>query len=129
MSEKTPIPTEICYTRETKILTVRFDNERTFDLPAELLRVESPSADVQGHKASEKKIVAGKLHVRISAIEPVGNYAIRICFDDGHDSGFYTWGWLYRLGEDMRPIWAEYLKNLARSGLSRDPEAIGGGYC
>jgi DUF971 family protein len=115
-------PVEIRLLREEKALELDFNDGRTFRLPAELLRVESPSADVQGHGGPEgKTIVAGRRHVGIIGVEPVGTYALRIRFDDMHDSGLYTWDWLYRLGEHQEEIWRDYLTALAERGLSRDP--------
>ena len=114
-------PDEVRYISEDKRLEVRFDNGVRFSYPAELLRVESPSAEVQGHSASQKKIVAGRRHVGIMAIEPVGNYAIRIRFDDLHDTGIYSWQYLYELGENKDSIWRDYLDALAAGGQSRDP--------
>jgi DUF971 family protein len=114
-------PIEIRLKRAEKVLEIDFDDGRNFRLPAELLRVESPSADVQGHSAAQKKIIAGRRHVGIIGVEPVGTYAIRIRFDDMHDTGLYTWDWLYRLGEDQERIWQAYLDNLAAHGASRDP--------
>ena len=95
-----PWPLELRYRRETRTLEVDFDDGRTVALPAELLRVESPSAEVRGHGASQKQIVPGKRGVGVSRIEPVGNYAARIVFDDGHDTGLYSWDLLYDLGRD-----------------------------
>jgi DUF971 family protein len=115
-------PDEIRYISEDKRLEVGFDNGVRFSYPAELLRVESPSAEVQGHSASEKKIVAGRKHVGIMQIEPVGNYAIRIKFDDLHDTGLFTWQYLYQLGENQDEIWLTYLDGLEAQGLSREPE-------
>jgi DUF971 family protein len=114
-------PTEIRLKRDEKVLEIDFNDGRSFRLPAELLRVESPSADVQGHSASQKKIVAGRRHVGIVGVEPVGSYALRIRFDDLHDTGLYTWDWLYRLGCEQERLWQDYLDNLAASGQSRDP--------
>jgi DUF971 family protein len=114
-------PIEIRLKRAEKVLEIDFDDGRSFRLPAELLRVESPSAEVQGHSAAQKKIIAGRRHVGIIGVEPVGTYAIRIRFDDMHDTGLYTWDWLYRLGEDQDRIWQAYLDNLAAHGASRDP--------
>jgi len=90
-------------------------------IAAELLRVESPSAEVQGHGGDQKKIVAGRRHVAIIGAEPVGNYALRLSFDDLHDTGLYSWWYLYQLGAEQDRIWAQYLDNLAAQGLSRDP--------
>jgi len=115
-------PEEIRYLSAEKRLEVGFDNGKHFSYPAELLRVESPSAEVQGHSASQKKIVAGRRHVGIMAIEPVGNYAIRIKFDDLHDTGLFSWQYLYQLGETQDEIWLTYLDNLEAQGLSREPE-------
>ena len=114
-------PTEIRLKREEKVLEVDFDDGRSFRLPAELLRVESPSAEVQGHGPSQKQVVAGRRHVGIMALEPVGSYAVRIRFDDMHDTGLYTWDWLYNLGENQDAIWQDYVDALAARGLSRDP--------
>ena len=115
-------PDEIRYVSEDKRLEVGFDNGVRFSYPAELLRVESPSAEVQGHSASEKKIVAGRRHVGIMEIEPVGNYAVRIKFDDLHDTGLFSWQYLYQLGENQDEIWQAYLDGLEAQGLSREPE-------
>ncbi len=115
-------PEEIRYVSEDKRLEVGFDNGMRFSYPAELLRVESPSAEVQGHSASEKKIVAGRKHVGIMEIEPVGSYAVRIKFDDLHDTGLFSWQYLYQLGENQDQIWQAYLDGLEAQGLSREPE-------
>jgi DUF971 family protein len=115
-------PREIRLKREEKVLEIDFDDGASFRLPAELLRVESPSAEVQGHSAAQKQIVAGRRHVGIIGVEPVGAYAIRIRFDDMHDTGLYTWDWLYRLGRDQDQLWQAYLDALAAKGLSRDPK-------
>lgn len=112
---------EIRLKREEKVLEVDFEDGTTFRLPAELLRVESPSAEVQGHGPSEKKTVAGRRHVGIMGVEPVGNYAIRIKFDDLHDSGIYSWDTLYDMGRRQDELWNAYLKALEEKGLSRDP--------
>ncbi len=114
-------PTEIRLKKADKILEVDFDDGRNFAYPAELLRVESPSAEVQGHTPSQKQIIAGRRHVGIVELEPVGNYAVRITFDDLHDTGIFSWQYLYGLGTDKEATWARYLGALERSGLSRDP--------
>jgi DUF971 family protein len=114
-------PTEIKLRKAEKNLEVAFDDGRRFTYPAELLRVESPSAEVQGHGATQKQIVAGRRHVGILAVEPVGNYAIRIRFDDMHDTGIFSWQYLRELGENQERIWGEYLANLEARGLSREP--------
>jgi DUF971 family protein len=115
-----PWPLEIRVKRAERCLEIDFDDGQSFSLPAELLRVESPSAEVQGHTPSQKVIVAGKRNVAIRELEPVGNYAVRIVFDDGHDTGIYSWPYLYRLGRERERIWQAYLEALAARGLSRD---------
>jgi len=105
-----PWPTEVRLSPEKNRLTVEFDTGERFVLPAEYLRVESPSAEVQGHGASQKQIVTGKEAVTIAALEPVGNYAVRIVFDDGHDTGLFSWDYLHELGREQREKWAAYLK-------------------
>lgn len=114
-------PSEIRYLSDSKQLEIDFDDGRSFALPAELLRVESPSAEVQGHGPGQKQIVSGRRHVGIMAIEPVGSYAVRIRFDDLHDSGIYSWDYLYRLGEQQDSLWRDYLAQLEARGLSREP--------
>ena len=109
-----PWPSEIRLNPAHDVLTVAFDNGDRFELRAEYLRVESPSAEVRGHGAGPKTIVKGKEDVKISGLEPVGNYAVRIGFDDGHDSGLYSWAYLHRLGAEKDKIWAEYLKASGR---------------
>ena len=116
-----PWPTELRVDRAAKTLAVTFDNGERFVLPAELLRVESPSAEVQGHGPSQKTILAGRRHVGIMELEPVGNYAVRIRFDDLHDTGMYSWRYLHHLGKNRDQLWADYLKALEQRGLSRDP--------
>jgi DUF971 family protein len=118
-------PTELRLKREEKVLEIDFEDGRTFRLPAELLRVESPSAEVQGHSATQKQIVAGRRHVGILGLEPVGTYAVRIRFDDMHDTGLYTWDYLYNLGTHQDWLWRAYLEALAAKGLSRDPTPRG----
>ena len=114
-------PTEIRYKKDEKVLEVDFDDGARFRLPAELLRVESPSAEVQGHGPDQKKLVAGRRHVGIMAIEPVGNYAVRLKFDDMHDTGIYSWQYLHEMGQKQETVWQDYLAAMAMSGLSRDP--------
>jgi DUF971 family protein len=119
MSER-PWPTELRVDPARAALTVAFDTGETYVLPAEYLRVESPSAEVQGHVAAQKQIVGGKRRVRIVTLEPVGNYATRIRFDDGHDTGLFSWDYLYSLGRERDSKWAAYLSALRRSGGSRE---------
>lgn len=115
-----PWPLEIRVRRAERCLEIDFDDGQSFTLPAELLRVESPSAEVQGHSPTQKVTVSGKRDVAIRELEPVGNYAIRVVFDDGHDTGIFSWPYLYRLGRDRERIWQAYLDALAQKGLSRD---------
>lgn len=114
-------PLEIRLKQAEKALEVDFDDGSTFRYPAELLRVESPSAEVQGHMPSQKQLVSGRRHVGILGLEPVGNYAIRIKFDDLHDSGIFSWRYLYEMGLRQDEIWQAYLADLEARGLSRDP--------
>ncbi len=118
-------PREIRYVAEEKRLEVDFDGGISFSYPAELLRVESPSAEVKGHGQNDKKIVAGRKHVGILAIEPVGNYAVRLRFDDLHDTGIFSWQYLYELGRNQEEIWQTYLSELAARDLSREPPRRG----
>jgi len=103
-------PTELRLNPGRDGLTVSFDNGERFTLAAEYLRVESPSAEVRGHGGGPRQIVRAKENVKITALEPVGNYAVRIVFDDGHDSGLYSWDFLATLGREHETIWAQYLK-------------------
>jgi DUF971 family protein len=119
-STSAPWPTELRLFKEEGRLEIEFSDGCTHSLPAEYLRVESPSAEVQGHGASQKKIVAGRRHVKIVAIEPVGHYAIRIVFDDRHDTGIYSWAYLRELGDSYAERWAAYQAALLYRGLSRD---------
>ncbi|HEY0421220.1 MAG TPA: DUF971 domain-containing protein [Acetobacteraceae bacterium] len=116
-----PVPTEIRLRRAEKLLEVDFDDGSRFSLPAEYLRVESPSAEVQGHGPSQRKTIAGRRHVGILSLEPVGHYAIRILFDDLHDTGIYSWEYLHELGREQAGKWRAYLAALEAQGLSRDP--------
>jgi DUF971 family protein len=116
-------PEEIKVRKAEKRLDVRFEDGSLFEIPAELLRVESPSAEVQGHGPGEKTLVSGRSHVGIIAVEPVGNYAVKIVFDDLHDSGIYTWDYLYWLGSTQDQLMREYETALAAAGLSRHPNA------
>ena len=113
-------PTEIRYKSAEKALEVDFDDGACFHFPAEYLRVESPSAEVMGH-GEGKTIVAGRREVGIHEVEPVGNYAVRIRFDDLHDTGIFSWAYLYELGTDQDVRWKGYLSELETNGLSRDP--------
>ena len=114
-------PVEIRLKQAEKRLEVDFDDGARFSYTAELLRVESPSAEVQGHGPSQKQTIGGKKDVGIVRLEPVGNYAVRIVFDDGHSTGLFSWQYLYGLGRDQDSIWEAYLKALESGGLRREP--------
>jgi DUF971 family protein len=112
-------PTEIRLKRAERVLEIRFADGAVFGLPAEYLRVESPSAEVQGHSPDQRQLVSGKRLVGITQIEPNGHYAIRISFDDGHSTGIYSWDYLHRLGREMEYRWAAYLRALEAAGATR----------
>jgi DUF971 family protein len=116
-----PVPSEIRLDRARRVLHVSFDDGTAYALPAEYLRVESPSAEVQGHHPGQKQTVAGRRFVGIIGIEPVGHYAVRLIFDDLHDSGIFSWDYLHELGCKQEQLWAAYLAALDARGLSRDP--------
>jgi len=116
-----PTVTELRLNRADRTLELSFDDESRFTLPAEYLRVESPSAEVQGHGPGERKVIAGRRHVGIIGIEPVGNYAVRLIFDDLHDTGIFSWEYLHQLGREQDQRWQAYLDALASRGLRRDP--------
>ena len=112
-------PTEIRLKRAERKLEIDFDDGARFSLPAEYLRVESPSAEVQGHGPGQKTLVSGRRRVAIDSVEPVGHYAIRILFDDGHETGIYSWSYLHQLGREQERRWADYLRALEAAGQSR----------
>lgn len=115
-----PWPSDIKLVTAENRLEVTFDSGETYSLPAELLRVESPSAEVQGHGPDQRTILGGKRDVAIVNLETVGNYAVRIIFDDLHDTGIYSWDYLYELGLAQDTIWRRYIKALEEKGLNRD---------
>jgi len=112
-------PTDILLRRAENLLRLTFDDGSTASLPAEYLRVESPSAEVQGHGPDQRQLVPGKRHVSITGLEPTGNYAIRLIFSDGHDTGIFSWDYLHRLGQEYPERWAKYLGLLQEAGLGR----------
>jgi DUF971 family protein len=114
-------PVELRLKRAEKLLEIAFEDGTQFRLPAEYLRVESPSAEVQGHGPGQKALVHGRAHVGIIALEPIGNYAVRVTFDDLHDTGIYSWSYLHQLGVEHEKRWREYLDALAANGLRREP--------
>jgi DUF971 family protein len=118
-SDPTPWPTELRLHKDRKALTVVFDNGERFELSAEYLRVKSPSAEVQGHSPDERKTVAGKKDVAILEVHPIGNYAVRLVFDDLHSTGIFSWDYLLALGRNRERYWQDYLDDHAGKGLSR----------
>jgi len=114
-------PIEIRIKSKEKTLEIDFDNGESFKIKAELLRVESPSAEIQGHGSGQKVTLAGRRHVGILSVEPVGNYAIKISFDDMHDTGIYSWQYLYDMGANQNDLWHDYLMRVKELGFSRDP--------
>lgn len=121
-------PTDIKVTDRGQTLVVTFDDGQEFTLPAEYLRVQSPSAEVQGHSRHERKTIGGKRQVAVIGVDPIGTYAVRLSFDDMHATGIYTWTYLHELGRTRETKWADYLTELDGKGLSRDRpgEAIAG---
>jgi DUF971 family protein len=116
-----PWPTELRLLKDRKTLAVKFDDGESVELPAEYLRVRSPSAEVQGHSPAERRVVAGKRDVQIMEVQPVGNYAVRLVFDDLHSTGIFSWDYLFELGRNRENYWREYLAELKDKKLSRDP--------
>jgi len=114
-------PTELRLHKDRKTLTVAFDNGESHSLAAEYLRVRSPSAEVQGHSPDERKLVPGKKNVMILEVHPVGNYAVRLVFDDMHTTGIFSWDYLLELGRQHKRYWQDYIDELAQKGLSREP--------
>ena len=120
LTAETPIPTEIKLHQQSRVLEVAFGDGRSFRFPCEFLRVFSPSAEVRGHGPGQETLQVGKREVTISDIEPIGHYAIRPTFSDGHDTGIYSWDYLYGLGDRQDELWQGYLERLAAAGASRD---------
>jgi DUF971 family protein len=120
-SAKKVWPRALTVSRAERLLRVDFDDSASFELPAEYLRTQSPSAEVQGHSEAQRKTVGGKRLVAITGAEPVGNYAVRLLFDDGHSTGIFTWAYLHELGREREKRWRDYLQELSAKGLRRDP--------
>ena len=133
LDRKTPIPTEITLHKKSRVLELGFEDGTRYQLPAEYLRVYSPSAEVRGHGPGQETLQTGKRNVEITDLEAVGNYAVKPSFSDGHDSGLYSWDLLYDLGANQETLWADYLARLEKAGASRDidsttlPPKSGGG--
>jgi DUF971 family protein len=121
-------PTELTVHQKSRVLEIAFDDGQSFSLPFELLRVYSPSAEVRGHGQGQEVLQLGKREVGISAVDPVGNYAIQPTFTDGHNTGLYTWDYLYKLGSEQAALWADYLVRLQAAGFEGDtgraPDAV-----
>src|SRR5215471_12393345 len=120
MDRNTPRPTEINLHQQSKVLDVAFDDGKQFSMPCEYLRVFSPSAEVRGHGPGQEVLQAGKREVNVKAIEPVGVYGVKLVFSDGHDTGIYSWDYLYDLGEKQASNWKSYLARLEQAGKGRD---------
>ena len=121
LQQGAPRPVEIRLHQKSRILEVAFDDGRAFRLPCEFLRVYSPSAEVRGHGPGQETLQAGKEEVEIDAIEPVGHYAVKLVFSDGHDTGLYSWDYLYDLGLHQDAMWQQYLERLRKAGIERKP--------
>ena len=120
LERNTPIPTEIKLHQKSHLMEIAFSDGASFQLPYEYLRVYSPSAEVRGHGKGQEVLQTGKRHVAITALEPVGNYAIKPAFSDGHDSGIYSWDLLYTLGSQQQALWQDYLARLKTAGLDTE---------
>lgn len=118
----TKVPSSIKIRRGSQCLELHYSDGRALSLPFEYLRVYSPSAEVRGHGGGEGRLIAGKAHVSITDAEPVGNYALKLTFDDGHDSGLFTWEYFQELADECEARWSAYLQRLEKAGLSREPE-------
>jgi DUF971 family protein len=117
-----PVPVEITLHRKSRVLELAYEDGRRFRLPFEFLRVHSPSAEVRGHGPGQEVLQAGKKDVDITALEPVGAYAVQPVFSDGHDTGLFSWEYLYELGSNQERLWARYLEKLAAAGAQREPQ-------
>lgn len=121
LDRNTPLPTEIKLHQTSRVLEIAFSDGKAFRLPYEFLRVYSPSAEVRGHGPGQEVLQVGKKNVEITRVEPVGNYAVQFTFSDGHDSGIYSWDYLYDLGANQDALWQRYLERLEEAGASREP--------
>ena len=123
LDKSTPVPTEIKLHQVSSKLEIAFDNGKRFELPYEFLRVSSPSAEVRGHGAGQEVLQVGKKNIEIKGIEPVGNYAVQLIFSDGHDTGLFSWDYLYELGDNHAELWALYMSRMEAANASREPLA------
>src|SRR6186713_1811873 len=121
MASDTPQPREITLHQKSQVLEISFADGKAFRLPAEFLRVYSPSAEVRGHGPGQEVLQTGKKDVEITRADPVGSYAIQLAFSDGHETGLYSWDLLYQFGEEQEPMWRHYLERIKQAGASREP--------
>lgn len=124
LDSKTPMPTEIKLHQKSRMLEIAFSDGQRFELPCELLRVYSPSAEVRGHGPGQEVLQVGKKNVEITDVQPVGSYAVQLVFSDGHDSGLYSWDYLHDLGVNQEALWKQYIERMNEAGASREPATI-----
>lgn len=124
LTQNSPTPTDITVHQQSQLLEIAFSDGKTFKLPFELMRVYSPSAEVQGHGPGQETLQTGKRHVGLKELEPIGHYAIKPIFTDGHQSGIFTWDYLYFLGSQQDDLWARYLAKLEEAGANRDTPTV-----
>ena len=127
LTPESPTPTDITVHQQSKLLEISFSDGASFKLPFELMRVYSPSAEVQGHGPGQETLQTGKRHVGLQELEPIGNYAIKPVFSDGHESGIFSWEYLYFLGSQQEQLWQRYLARLEEAGLERDAPMLAAG--
>lgn len=121
LNSSTALPTEIKLHQKSRLLEIAFSDGKRFELPCEFLRVYSPSAEVRGHGPGQEVLQVGKMNVEITDIQPVGSYAVQLVFSDGHDSGLYSWDYLYDLGVNQEAFWQQYLARMKEAGAKREP--------
>jgi DUF971 family protein len=124
LDSSTPLPTEIKLHQKSRMLELTFSDGKHFELPCEFLRVYSPSAEVRGHGPGQEVLQVGKMNVEITDIQPVGSYAVQLVFSDGHDSGLYSWDYLYDLGVNQEALWQNYLERMREAGAKREPATM-----
>lgn len=124
LDNKTPMPTEIKLHQKSRMLEIAFSDGQRFELPCEFLRIYSPSAEVRGHGPGQEVLQVGKKNVEITDVQPVGSYAVQLVFSDGHDSGLYSWDYLYDLGVNQEALWKKYLERMKDAGASREAAAL-----
>lgn len=124
LDSKTPTPTEIKLHQKSRMLEIAFSDGQRFELPCEFLRVYSPSAEVRGHGPGQEVLQVGKKNVDITDVQPVGSYAVKLVFSDGHDSGLYSWDYLHGLGVNQETLWKQYLERMDEAGANREPGTL-----